>query len=85
MTRLARGQGRGNRGRGRGRQGWGKVEDKRLLPVQSVNRQRGTRRQQSPSLARQENGRRLTYNKEGLRDRNFQRITRFGNCYIRRE
>jgi hypothetical protein len=47
------------------------VEDKKLLPVQSVNRQRGTRRQQSPSLTKQENGRRLTYNQEGLRDRNF--------------
>jgi hypothetical protein len=71
MTRLARGRGRGNRDRGRGRQGWGKVEDKRLLPVQSVNRQQGTRRRQSPSPTRHENGRRLTYNQKGLRNRNF--------------
>jgi hypothetical protein len=41
MTKPASGQGRMNRGsgRGRGRQGWEKVEDRRLLPVQSVNRQ----------------------------------------------
>jgi hypothetical protein len=49
MTRPTRGQGRGNRGRGRGRgsgrQGWGEVEDRRLLLVQSVNRQPGIKRQ----------------------------------------
>jgi hypothetical protein len=38
MTRPARGQGRGNKGRGK--QGLGQVEDRRLLPVQSMNRQR---------------------------------------------
>jgi hypothetical protein len=87
MTRPTRGQGRGNRGsgRGRGRQGWGKVEGKRLLPVQSMNKQRGIRQQRSPSLARCENGRQLTYNQEGLRDRKFQWITRFETCYIRGE
>jgi hypothetical protein len=69
MTRPISGQSRGNKGRGRsrGRQGHGEVEDKRLLLVQSVNRQQGTRQQQSPSPARQENSRRLTYNQEGLR------------------
>jgi hypothetical protein len=47
MTRPTKGQDRRNRGRGksrsRGRQGWGEVENRRLLPVQSVNRQQGTR------------------------------------------
>jgi hypothetical protein len=49
--------------------------------MQSVNKQQGSRRQRSPSPARHENNGRLTYNQEGLRDRNFQQITRFGNCY----
>jgi hypothetical protein len=75
MTRPTKGQDRGNRGRiksrCRGRQGWGEVEDRRLLPVQSINRQQGTRWQQSPSPTRRENGHRLTYNQKDLRDRNF--------------
>jgi hypothetical protein len=75
MTRPTRGQGRRNRGRGksrgRGRPGWQEVEDRRLPLVRSVNRQQGTRRQQSPSPTRRENSRQLTYNQEGLRDGNF--------------
>jgi hypothetical protein len=71
MTRPARGQGRGNRGTGRsrhrGRQGRGEVEDRRLLRVQSVNRQRGTKWQQNPNPPRCEDGRRLIFNQEGLR------------------
>jgi hypothetical protein len=50
--------------------------------VQSVNKQQGSRRQRSPSLTRRENSGQLTVNQEGLRNRNFQQITRFGNCYI---
>jgi hypothetical protein len=57
------------------------VEDKRLLLVQSMNKKQGNRQQQSPSPARRENSGQQTYNQEGLRDRNFQQITRFGNCY----
>jgi hypothetical protein len=74
MNKPARGQGRRNksRGRGRSRQSWEKVDDIGLLPVQSVNRQQGTRWQQNPSPVRRENDRRLTYNQERLRDRNFQ-------------
>ena len=36
MIRPSRGRGRGNRSRGRVRQGWGKVEDSRLLLVHFV-------------------------------------------------
>jgi hypothetical protein len=71
MTRPARGWGRGNWGRGRvrgrvrgrgrvrvrvrGRQGRGKMEEKRLVLVQILNRQRGIRWQRSASPARREN------------------------------
>jgi hypothetical protein len=47
-----------------------------------VNKQRGSRRQRSPSPTRRENNSLLTYNQEGLRDRNFQRITGFGNVIL---
>jgi hypothetical protein len=49
MARPARGRGSGNRGRGR--QGRGEVEDRRLLPIQIMNKTQGIRRQQSASLA----------------------------------
>jgi hypothetical protein len=42
-----------------------------LLSVKSMNRQRGTWKQRSPSPTRRENNRRLIYNQEGLTERNF--------------
>jgi hypothetical protein len=71
MTKLARGRSRGNigrgrdRSRGRSRQAGVQVEDKRLLPLQIVNRTQGTRWKQSTSHAKRQTLCRFTYNKHG--------------------